>query len=171
MVLLAACERFWVCAATQWSPQTPWRALQPSRHAGGRPRSPRLRSPKTKQRHRRASHAVRTGSKSGEGGAQKNFRGRGQGAVKRKSAWMKSCPVLLTTRGRQQNRTPAAASPVRSDGKSARFSARSWCAARCAHGKAARSAPLRRRRDCTTRDTGFKHARTRLRLTPALGAP
>ena len=103
VVLLAVCERLWACAATQWSPQTPWRALQPSRHAGGRSRSRRLRSPKTKAPksipRRTKPQQVRSG------GAQNNFRSRGQGTVKGRCASMKSCPVLLTASSRQQNRT------------------------------------------------------------------
>ena len=67
LVCPQGCERFRACEATSRSPRTPWRALQPSCLAAGRSRSTRLRSPKTKQRHRGASHAVRTGSKSGEG--------------------------------------------------------------------------------------------------------
>lgn len=96
MVLLAVCERF---RALRRLPGHPSKLLVGDfSHSVERAASskPMRRSPKAKQKHRRASHAERTGSKSGEGGHRENFRGRGQGAVKRRTAWTKSCPVLLT---------------------------------------------------------------------------
>ncbi len=153
------------------TPANCWWAISATPSSGRRPRSPRLRSPNTKQRHRRAFHAEQTGSKSGEGGRERILRGQAGKKDEEKRPREEVCPVLLTARGSQQNRTLAVASQVDQGRKSARGSARSLCAARCAHGKAARSAPPRRQWHDTTRGTGVKHARTRFRLTPALGAP
>ena len=119
LVCPQGCERFRACEATSRSPRTPWRALQPSCLAAGRSRSTRLRSPKTKQRHRGASHAVRTGSKSGEGEHRRILEAGGGEEKKRLDEILSG---FVDSRVRQQNQTAAVASPVRSDGKSARRS-------------------------------------------------
>ena len=102
-----------------------------------------------------------------KGGTRKYQR---QGAVERRSAWMKSCPVLLTAQG--VNKTGQQRWLRRIDRKGrVRASVCGHGAQPSAHSKAAWCAPPRRRRHGTTRCTGVKHARTRLRLTPAPGAP
>jgi len=83
----------------------------------------------TKQRHRRASHALRSGSKSSEGGHKEISEAGGGGEKKRLDEILSG---FVDSTGRQQNRTTAVASQDRSEGKSARVSVRSWCAAQCA---------------------------------------
>ena len=92
------------------------------------PRSPRLRSPNTKQRHQRASQAARSGSKSGEGGHRtiSEAGSRGGEAMNRLNEILSGFVVTagMTTK----------------PGSCSSFASRSG-QEKCAHKKATRSAP------------------------------
>lgn len=109
------------------------------RAASSKPKAPKPKHKGTDERRTSDEPAA----SQAKGGTEK-FQRQGPGGGEEKKCLDEILSGFAATSMRQQNRTPAVTSRVRSDGKSARVSARSLCAARCAHGEAARSAPPRR---------------------------
>ena len=133
--------------------------------------------PKTKQSHRIVCAMAKKKCKGGWEGicaqwagifGRRLRRGRGGNA---QGAWNEIPSGFVVTAGVTTKPDAAVASRARSNGKSARVSARSWCAAQCAHKIVARCAPHRRQQHDTARSTSVKHAQTRFRMTPAPSAP